>query len=329
MTKNNNASDAIENNIFAALFGHAIADAMGVPVEFQDRSELKKKPVFDFQGYGTHPVPAGTWSDDTSMTIATLDSLTHGLDYHDMMQRFCDWKQHAKYTATDEVFDMGITTENSLRRFIAGTPALECGCGDEYDNGNGSLMRIIPAVLYCKYVIPSSSLEDHMYVIHHTSALTHSHPRSLMGCGIYMLILMELLTCQSKRAVRLGLEKAEAYYRSLPEYQEELAHYAKVFRMYDALPQEDDIKSSGYVVATLEAALWCLLTTESYSECILKAVNLGSDTDTVAAVAGGMAGVLYGLQGIPDKWYHALVRKDMIKELCQAFTKSINQLSSL
>lgn len=309
------------DQIHAAMYGHAIADAMGVPVEFLDRNDLKKKPVTDYQGYGSHPVPAGTWSDDASMAIATLDSLSRGLDYSDMMQRFCDWKQKAKYTATDEVFDMGITTNHALSRFIKGTPALECGCCDEYDNGNGSLMRIIPAALYCKYKMPFASLEDHMDVIHNTSKLTHSHPRSLVGCGIYALILMELLTWRNKYAIRLGLKKAKAYYRTLPEYQTELAHYSRVFHMYYVLPEEDEIKSSGYVVSTLEAALWCILTTESYSECILKAVNLGSDTDTVAAVAGGLAGVLYGMEGIPEKWQQGLIRHDVLDDLCKAFAE--------
>lgn len=312
-----------EDNIRAAVFGHAIADAMGVPVEFSDRNWLKKNPVSDYQGYGSHPVPAGTWSDDTSMTIAALDSLARGLDYNDMMQRFCQWKQNAGYTATDEVFDMGITTEHALRRFIAGTPAMACGCSDEYDNGNGSLMRIIPAVLYCKYKIPFADAQEHMNVIHNTSALTHSHPRSLMGCGIYSFVLMELLSWKNKESIRLGLQKAEAYYRTLPEYQTELNCYSQALHMYSTLPEEDEIKSIGYVVSTLEAALWCILTTESYSECILKAVNLGSDTDTVAAVAGGLAGVLYGFAGIPEKWYQGLIRHDMIDEICKAFAKGI------
>lgn len=310
-------------HIRAAMFGHAIADAMGVPVEFLDRDDLRKNPVIDYLGYGSHPVPAGTWSDDTSMAIATLDSLAHGLDYNDMMQRFCNWKQQAEYTATDEVFDMGITTNHALCHFIKGVPALECGCCDEFDNGNGSLMRIVPAALYCKYKIPFASLEEHMDVIHKTSLLTHSHPRSLIACGIYALILMELLTWHNKCAISLGLEKAKAYYNSIPEYQNELSHYSRVFLIPHTVITENEIKSNGYVVSTLEAALWCVITTESYTECVLKAVNLGNDTDTVAAVAGGLAGVLYGFDGIPTKWYQGLIRNHVIEELCQNFAEGM------
>lgn len=317
---NNSIGTLPLDQIRAAVFGHAIADAMGVPVEFMDRSELKKAPVTDYRGFGSHHVPAGTWSDDTSMTLATLDCLSKGVDYSDLMQCFCNWKQKAAYTATDEVFDMGITTNQALTRFLKGTVALECGLDDEYDNGNGSLMRIIPAALYCKYKIPFASLESHMDLIHNISQLTHSHRRSLIGCGIYALILIELLNWRNKYAIRLGIKKAKAYYRTLPEFQIELSHYKRVFGMYYNLPAENEIKSGGYVVDTLEAAIWCVLTTDSYSECILKAVNLGSDTDTVAAIAGGLAGVLYGIEGIPVRWRKELIRNSYIEDLCKAFS---------
>lgn len=111
----------------SAMFGHAIADAMGVPVEFSTRSQRRCDPVTGYRGYGAHDVPAGTWSDDTSMALATIDSLAHGLDTTDMMERFCDWKLHAAYTATGVVFDMGITTSKALSQFKKGVPALSCG----------------------------------------------------------------------------------------------------------------------------------------------------------------------------------------------------------
>ncbi|MBQ3222818.1 MAG: ADP-ribosylglycohydrolase family protein [Clostridia bacterium] len=307
--------------IRAAMFGHAIADAMGVPVEFMDREELRKDPVLDYRGYGSHGVPAGTWSDDTSMALATLDSLADGVNYEDMMRRFYNWKKKSRYTATDEVFDIGTTTNEALRNYADGMPALKCGCSGEYDNGNGSLMRIIPAVLYCKYKIPFAPLEGHMDLIHRVSSLTHAHPRAMMGCGIYALILMELLSWQNTRAIRLGLEKAKEYYSFAPGFEDEMRHYGQVFDLYDMPCSEEEINSGGYVVGTLKAALWCLLTTESYSECILKAVNLGRDTDTVAAVAGGLAGVLYGVEDIPEKWYQGLIRHEMIDQLCEAFAE--------
>lgn len=308
----------------SVAYVHAIADALGVPVEFNSRQELKKKPVKDMMGYGTHHVPAGTWSDDTSMAIATLDSLASGIDYDDIMSKFRTWKVEVAYTATDEVFDMGVSTNTAISRFQKGMPALECGCSGENDNGNGSLMRIYPAVLYWYFTNNGKfSTEGFDEFIFDISALTHAHLRSKLACGIYAYALLHLLERRTKKSVCDGLYHAQMVYSKVPAYASELKHFARVFDVnFPSLPEEE-IKSSGYVVATLEAAIWCLLNTESYKECVLKAVNLGSDTDTVAAVAGALAGCLYGLERIPEKWLDGLLRKDMIADICQRFTDGV------
>ena len=308
----------------SVAYGNAIADALGVPVEFNSRQELKKKPVKDMMGYGTHHVPAGTWSDDTSMAIATLDSLASGIDYDDIMSKFRTWKVEVAYTATDEVFDMGVSTNTAISRFQKGMPALECGCSGENDNGNGSLMRIYPAVLYWYFTNNGKfSTEGFDEFIFDISALTHAHLRSKLACGIYAYALLHLLERRTKKSVCDGLYHAQMVYSKVPAYASELKHFARVFDVnFPSLPEEE-IKSSGYVVATLEAAIWCLLNTESYKECVLKAVNLGSDTDTVAAVAGALAGCLYGLERIPEKWLDGLLRKDMIADICQRFTDGV------
>lgn len=314
------------DDAMAVMLGHAIGDAMGVPVEFMSRRELAENPVKRYRGYGTHNVPAGIWSDDTSMALATLDSLAHGLDYTDMMRRFCDWKTNAEYTATNEVFDMGITTNNSLCKFLHGVSPLNCGGNDEHDNGNGSLMRIIPAVLYCSYMYSDTTMDERMQIIHNVSALTHAHLRSKIGCGIYAIVMSHLLASKSKTAIRDGLLKAKSYYEKQLEFTDELEHYSRLFTAEFAELPESEINSSGYVVATLEAAVWCVLNTESYADCVLKAVNLGKDTDTVAAVAGGLAAALYGLQGIPQEWIDGFLRKEMIVELCENFVNYQNSL---
>ena len=312
----------------SAMLGHAIADAMGVPVEFSDRRARRRNPVTGYRGYGAHDVPAGTWSDDTSMALATLDSLTHGLDYTDMMDRFCDWKIHAAYTATGVVFDMGITTSKALSQFKQGVPALSCGLSGEYDNGNGSLMRIIPAALYCTYAADDLPLDEQLAIIHNVSALTHSHPRSQMGCGIYALILMELCDGRGIAGIQAGIDRAKESYEANPAFSKELGSYARILSCASILDfaktPEDEIRSGGYVVDTLEAALWCLLNTDNYRDCVLRAVNLGDDTDTVAAVAGGLAGCLYGIEGIPDGWLAGLRKAEDIEVLCRAFVDSLN-----
>ncbi len=311
--------EKILNQVRAAIFGHAIADAIGVPVEFSSRDRRNADPVTDYRGHGTYDQPAGTWSDDTSMTLAALDSLTRGLDYEDMMCRFCDWEENAAYTAGDETFDIGVTTSQALYNYQRGKPAMECGLKDASSNGNGSLMRIIPAILYCKYMLPDAGMEKHIEIIHNVSALTHAHLRSTVGCGIYYFVLTELFDNPSKTAVYIGLQKAAAFYKECDEY----STYARLLDGDIAALPEDKISSSGYVTATLEAAVWCLLTTDSYTECLLKAVNLGSDTDTVGAVAGGLAGVLYGFESIREDWVNRLIRHEMIEELCEKFVEAI------
>ncbi|MGN1021452.1 MAG: CpsB/CapC family capsule biosynthesis tyrosine phosphatase [Aristaeellaceae bacterium] len=324
---------AILQTVRACMLGHAIADAMGVPVEFSSRAERMRDPVTGYRGYGTHDVPAGTWSDDTSMALASLDSLSRGLDCTDMMERFCDWKDHAAYTATGEVFDMGITTGKALSQFQKGTPALSCGLDGEYDNGNGSLMRIIPAALYCRFAAADLPLDKQLAVIHDVSALTHRHPRSQMGCGICALILMALCDGRGLEGIQEGVDRAKRYYAADPAFSQELSRYARILNspsvMAFAQTPEEAIRSGGYVVDTLEAALWCVLNTDNYRDCVLKAVNLGGDTDTVAAVAGGLAGCLYGMEGIPEDWLAGLRKAEDVEALCKAFASSVAPAEAL
>lgn len=235
----------------SAMFGHAIADAMGVPVEFSTRSQRRCDPVTGYRGYGAHDVPAGTWSDDTSMALATIDSLAHGLDTTDMMERFCDWKLHAAYTATGVVFDMGITTSKALSQFKKGVPALSCGLDGEFDNGNGSLMRIIPAVLFCKFATADLSPDEQLAIIHDVSSLTHRHPRSQMGCGIYALILMELCDGRGISGIQAGIDRAKQYYEATPAFSKELGSYARILNCTSImdLPERRRMKSGA-------AAMW-------------------------------------------------------------------------
>ena len=173
--------------IKAGMLGLAVGDALGVPAEFKSRQELDREPVQGMRSGGTHSQPAGTWSDDTSMALCLLESLTGGLNYHDMMTRFLRWAEDGYLTAHGETFDMGMATRKALVKFAQGTPLLACGGKQEFDNGNGSLMRILPLALYLQAKIgPSFSDKPEAYeIIHSASALTHAHPVSLICCGIY------------------------------------------------------------------------------------------------------------------------------------------------
>ena len=279
-----------------------------------------QNPVVDMRGYGTYNQPPGTWSDDTSMALCLLDSLKNGIDYNDIMQKFLLWMNDAEYTPHGKVFDIGIATSNALFRFANGTKPLMCGGTSEYDNGNGSLMRILPLVFYLTslYGNDFTDNEEAFDMIHKVSSLTHAHKRSQIACGLYLSIAERLIAGDEiKNAIHSGLHKAKEFYLSKTDYTEELKHYRRIYDDGFGDLLQDKIKSSGYVVDTLEAAIWCLLNTDNYENCVLKAVNLGDDTDTVAAVSGGLAGIYYGFNAIPLKWVNQIARIDYIKSLCE------------
>ena len=308
----------------AVMVGHAIGDALGVPVEFLSREDLKENPVKEMLGYGTYPVPKGAWSDDTSMSLCALASLANGgIDFDEVMLNFGKWYYKDEFTPTGEMFDVGNTCSIAIDNyFVNKLPYTKCGETREYANGNGSLMRIHPFVLYLANM--NINEDDKVKIVEMASALTHAHERSKMACGIYAFVLWELLNDPTKSSIVVGLNRARKYYKGYAEYETYNSKLFKAIGNLDSLidtgkPQvgEDEIKSGGYVVHTLEAVIWCLLTTNSFSECVLKAVNLGDDTDTVAAIAGGLAGALYGYEDIPNEWKCNLIKFEEIEKMCE------------
>ena len=302
------------------LLGLAVGDALGVPAEFCERNTLKKHPIADMIGWGTHSQPPGTWSDDTGMTLAALDSLAGGFDPEDMMRRFRDWRDGA-YWPYGEVFDVGIATDQAISRFRGGVPALLCGGKGERDNGNGSLMRMLP-VAYYLYLRQGTPVfrGGSAQIVQQASALTHAHPRAMIACMIYTGVVCALLAGRSIRsATQEGvLDAVSACIYT--ELEPEIGHYSMLADVdaFCALPS-DAIPSSGYVVHTLQAALYCLNNANSYRECVLAAVNLGDDTDTTAAVAGSLAGIAWGERAIPAARRMLLPRRGDMEELLQTF----------
>ena len=304
--------------IKGAIFGHAVADALGVPVEFKTRSVLKENPVIDMREYGTHKQPRGTWSDDTSMTLCTLASIAEKgiVDEDDIMKRFGWWMDNNYMSPHGELFDIGYTTQNAIWQYLYGD-RYPYGSSDEKSNGNGSLMRIIPVSLYHHF--KNQGQEKRAKDIDDVSSLTHAHKRSVIGCGIYDFVIEEIIKNPCKESIKIGLDNAYSYYKS----EKEIEAYKRLFKEDFAKLEDSEIKSTGYIVDTLESAIWCLLNTDSYEECVLMAVNLGDDTDTVGAVAGGLAGVLYGYNAIPKNWINELVKNEMIEKLCKDFINAL------
>ena len=249
------------------VYGLAVGDALGVPYEFRGRDTFECTGMV---GHGTHDQPAGTWSDDTSMTLATCDSIREKgrIDVDDIRERFVAWYTHDAYTC-DHLFDIGGATSRAL--------STGRGCAGERDNGNGSLMRIVPLA----FVANDNEVRA-------VSAITHAHPMSTEACVRMVHVARGLISGENawQETVSAGID---------PE------------------KPRDAIASGGYVLHTFEAALWCLANTHSYRDCVLTAVNLGSDTDTTGAVAGALAGIVYGIDGIPQEWLDELRGKDVIE----------------
>ncbi len=305
----------VESRMLGGLWGILVGDALGVPVEFLSRDDVRKNAVTAMRGYGTHNQPPGTWSDDSSMTLCTIDSLMRGFDTTDMASRFLQWFAKGLWTPHGEPFDIGVTTSDALCLFEHGTPAEEAGGDGELNNGNGSLMRMLPVVLQFR----ASDRPTMIDRIHRVSAITHRHPRSLMACGYYGLIVSHML---NGKPVGQALESAtpefEAAYCA-EAFDEQKAHFAELVSGRIASMGEDEIRGSGYVVNTLKASVWCLMKSDSFSEATLRAVNLGEDTDTTGAVAGSLAGIQFGERGIPSEWIKALARCEDLAGLLEKF----------
>lgn len=265
-----------------AIYGLAVGDALGVPYEFEIRNTFQ---CVDMIGYGTHNQPEGTWSDDTSMTLALCSSLKKQngkINCADIRKEFEQWFFNGKYTPFGTVFDCGNTCEIAICNGVGQT--------HEQSNGNGSLMRILPLAFI-------ENISDHE--IEEVSAITHANIISKQACVIYIRIAKDLLN---------GFSLNESIIRNVTED----SMFNPLLRINEY--SVSDIRSGGYVVDTLIAAVWCLNKTNNYKDCVLMAVNLGNDTDTTAAVVGGLAGILYGYDQIPTEWIKKLKRKRLIED---------------
>ncbi|MDE7371267.1 MAG: ADP-ribosylglycohydrolase family protein [Desulfovibrio sp.] len=288
-------ADQPAQRISALLLGVAVGDALGVPVEFRPRGSFH---VDGMCGHGTHDQPAGTWSDDTSLTLALADAVEgDAVSLPRLARNFIAWHDTGAFTPHGEAFDMGNATARAIARLKRGVPPEQAGGTDERDNGNGSLMRVAPLV----FLRAGRSAEERFRLIKAVSSVTHAHAWSVTACFLFLEVLRKLLA---------GRAKDEAY----AELRAELAapwpfldaaaleKFRRILKRDIRDVPESDIASSGFVVDTLEAALWCFLTTGNYKDAVLKAVNLGDDTDTTGAVTGALAAMAYGLEAIPAEW---------------------------
>lgn len=306
----------------AGIIGLAIGDAMGVPIEFFRREDLLKNPVTTMLGEQSHFVPKGSWSDDTSLNLALIDSINNkkNIDLYDIGRNFIEWGENGKYTPTGKMFGIGRTTLKAIARLERGDiKPEECGGNTESENGNGSLMRILPIAYYCyskKY-----EDEDIYNIVKKVSSLTHAHEISIMGCYIYVKFALELLNGNDIKKAYKNIKKLKYQYFS--DNCKKI--YSRVIDTNIAKLDLNDIKSSGYVVDTLEATIWTLLNTKSFNQAIIGSINLGGDSDTIGACTGGLAGIYYGFDNINNTWKNELLKYDYIANLCNEFNNILNQ----
>ncbi|AKG33272.1 ADP-ribosylglycohydrolase family protein [Paenibacillus durus] len=304
----------IKKRILPTIYGGIIGDLMGVPVEFRQRGTFH---IQDIVGYGTYNQPPGTWSDDTSLTLCLVENVVEKENIVNLMRKFVKYQEEGYWTPFGKMFDIGRTTAEAINRFKEGILPKKCGGQSEYDNGNGAIMRISPLVftLYNEFDFVKKT-----EIIKQYTEITHAHPRAIVGSIIYIEFLIRLYHNNSfEKSIKEIQELFNENFGEEHVYLKELRYYKRIFNEnFFGTPQEE-ILSDGYVVHTLEAAIWCLGNTASFKEAVLKAVNLGEDTDTVASITGSLAGMYYKMDEIPEEWLEKIVRKQDIDELIKKF----------
>ncbi|WP_271856210.1 ADP-ribosylglycohydrolase family protein [Patiriisocius marinus] len=311
----------IELKIQESFFGQAIGDALGVPVEFKSRKHLTENPVKDFLGFMCWNQPPGTFSDDSSMMFCTAESLSKKYDIEDIGNLFVKWYKEGFWGAHDELFDIGGTTRRSLDRIIEGEKAKFSGEFFPENNGNGSLMRILPLVFL---LYSETNINIRFQIVKEVSSITHAHFRSIMSCFIYVEFGIQILKGKDKKKAYLDAQIIINNFIDNNDFNpDEIQLFEKVLKNRIEKYDIDEINSNGYVIDSIESSLWCFMNSNSYAESVLMSVNLGGDTDTTAAINGGIAGLYYGWGNIPKKWVDNIAKKNEIINLSKKFAESI------
>ena len=311
---NINIKNERENKIYGGLFGFCVGDALGVPVEFSTREERKNDPIKEMRAYGTYHQPFGTWSDDTSLTICLIDAINNGYSIESVAENFVNFYGKGCFTPYGEVFDIGNSTRDSIARMYSGKNPIDCGGKLETDNGNGSLMRILPIAFYGQ----KANARELIKLVEEVSSLTHGHNRSKLACILYIEFAVQIILGQEKEE---ALDRTIAFINNncLEAYSIELKNFERILSKRIISVSEKEIKSTGYVIDTLEAVLWTFFHADGYRDAILKAINLGGDTDTIAAITGGVAGIYYGANDIPREWIQSMAKKEELYHMFRRF----------
>lgn len=287
------------NRFQGCLLGLAIGDAVGTTVEFMPRGSFSI--ITDMLGGGPFNLKPGQWTDDTSMALCLATSIVEkkGHDPLDQMQRYMHWCKDGYMSSTGKCFDIGRTVLEALGNFeITGDP--NSGPTRKNSAGNGSLMRLAPVPMFY-----APDLEKAMFFSGESSRTTHGATEAVEACNLFGSILVKALEGKNKSQILFDNDVRNITSQKILDISKG-AYISKVI---------DQIQSTGYVIESLSAALWSFWNSNSFEEAILKAVNLGNDADTTAAICGQVAGAYYGRVGIPPSWLDKLFLRDEIVTL--------------
>jgi len=300
--------------IRSAILGAIIGDALGVPAEFESRSALKKDPVMGMFGHGTHNQPLGTWSDDSSLLLCQMQSIVDcgKINYADQAKKFIAWKDEAYWSARGKVFAIGGTTSQAITRMKSTKDVTRSGLNGFNSQGNGSLMRILPACIF----LARDSQDVRMEKITKCGSMTHRHEVCGLACNFYADMVSTMFGTASRWidfAYKMAVEKFK------PEM-EKHSEFSRIIGPNFGETNYDEIRGSGWVVHSLEAAIWLGLRSKSFSGGVLRAVNMGEDTDTTACIAGGFLGAQFWTTKQFENWAGELAKIEKIERLIEDFT---------
>jgi ADP-ribosylglycohydrolase len=301
----------LEDRIRGGIIGLLVGDALGVPYEFHSREQIPPFEEIEFEPPANFErahkdVPPGTWSDDGAQALCLLVSLLEcgKFDIEDFAKKIVAWYRE-DFMAVDQVFDVGIQTSRAILNLRKGFPPLTAGPAEAQNNGNGSLMRVLPLALWHQ----GTDLEL-IADVFDQSAVTHGHLRSKLCCALYCLWARRILQ-ESENPWDSAVEK---FYEVFQENTVERNEFETYIFPKDSIY---DIKGGGYVVESLRAAKWLIEEKNSYEEVVKSAIALGDDTDTTACIAGGIAGLKFGINGIPKKWKDNLRGKEIYEPILE------------
>jgi ADP-ribosylglycohydrolase len=310
-----------EDQVLGGLYGLLVGDALGVPYEFTDATRLPTPELIEMKppvGFlRAHPTaPFGAWSDDGAQALCLLASLLHcgSLDLGDFARRLVNWYEHGYMAVDSLVFDVGIQTSTALSAIKNGVPLEQAAPATEFSNGNGSLMRTLPLALW-----HAGTDEELIADAMRQSTPTHPHARSQLSCALYCLWARAILRDQDDawgHATRVLQQFAERD----PLWRTELERHIQPSRLPGGA-------GSGYVVDCLHSARWAL-EESTFERAVKRAISLGDDTDTTAAVTGGIAGVRFGLGNIPERWLSALSSRSLVEPLAQSLLAHLRAVAS-